>query len=44
MVWIRTWVGVGACGRVSGHVAGCGGIWQGCWQGVGVCGRGWGIW
>ena len=38
-------VQVGACGRVWGHVAGCGGMWQGCgrvWEheaGVGVCGR-----
>ena len=28
-------VGVGACGRVWGHVAGCRGVWQG----VGACGR-----
>ena len=30
-----------ACGRVWGHVAGCGGMWQG----VGACGRGGGrVW
>ena len=31
---------VGWCGRVWGHVAGCGGMWQRWWQGVGACGRG----
>ena len=30
--------GVAACGRVWGHVVGCGGMWQGWWQGVGACG------
>ena len=28
--------GLGACGRVWVHVAGC----RGMWQGVGACGRG----
>ena len=37
-------MGVGACGRVWGHMAGCGDMWQGWSQGVGACGRGWGIW
>ena len=32
--------GVGMCGRVQGHVAGCGDMWHGWWQGVGACGRG----
>ena len=31
---------VGTCGRVWGHVAGCGGMWQG----VEVYGRGGGMW
>ena len=29
--------GVGTCGRVWGHVAGCGDMSHGWWQGVGVC-------
>ena len=32
--------GLGACGRVLGHVAGCGSMWQRWWQGVGACHRG----
>ena len=28
--------GVGTCGRVWGHVVGCGGMWQGRWQVVGA--------
>ena len=35
-------VGVETCGRVWGHVAGCGGMWQGWWQGVGGMWQGWG--
>ena len=35
--------GVGWYGRMWGHVAGCGGMWQGWWQGVEACGRGLGI-
>ena len=36
--------GYGACGRVWGHVAGCGGMWHRWWQGVRACGRGRGMW
>ena len=38
--------GLGACGRVWSHVAGCRGMWQRWWHvaGIGVCGRGSGIW
>ena len=32
--------GLGTCGRVWGHVVGCGSMWQGWWQGVGACGKG----
>ena len=36
----RDVAGVGICGRVWGHVAGCGDMWHGWWPGVGACGRG----
>ena len=36
MAWIRT------CGRVLGHVADCGDMWQVWWQGVVACSSGWG--
>ena len=35
---------VGTCGRVWGHVVGCGGMWQVWWQGVEAYGRGGGMW
>ena len=38
LAWMGTCDGVGACGRVWGHIAGCGVMWQG----VGACGRVWG--
>ena len=40
----RHMAGVETCGRVWGHVTGCGGMWQGWWQGVGAYGRGGGMW
>ena len=36
----RDVAGVGTCGRVWEHVAGCGDMWHGWWQGVRACGRG----
>ena len=39
--WVHVAV-VGTYGRVLGHVAGCGGMWQRWWQGVGACHRVWG--